>query len=224
MTTFRASPVFHELGLRRSEMVLVRGMACAVRIDAGDEGRADGAGICDFSALERIGLKGPAAADWLAVRGVPVPEEFNSWLPLPGGGLVARLARTEFLVEDGPEDRVVPALRSALAASAPEGIYPVLRQDCAIALTGASGPEMLRQACNVDFAPLSADSRQVILTQMVGVSVTALRRDLNGRLCFRLWCEYTSGQFFWATLVGIAEDLGGGPVGTACVWPELHAG
>ena len=47
----------------------------------------------------RWGCKGPAAPQWLAERGLPVPPDYNSYRPLATGGLVARLGVTEFLIE-----------------------------------------------------------------------------------------------------------------------------
>ena len=47
----------------------------------------------------RWGCKGPAAPQWLAERGLPVPPEYNRYRPLATGGLVARLGVTEFIIE-----------------------------------------------------------------------------------------------------------------------------
>lgn len=216
----RTSPVAHALSARRARFAPFRGMPCAFVVNDDDPVRAAAAGICDLSALERCGLKGAGAAEWLQSNGVAVSEGANTFAPLPGGGLVARLARTEFLVEDGPDDAIVPRLRSLLRAGLPK-VTPVLRQDCALALVGSRIPELLVETCNVDFASLSPDAPVVTLTQMVGVSVTVVRRDIGGRAGVRVWCDYTSGPYLWDTLVGIAEELGGGAVGTAAVWPRL---
>lgn len=216
----RTSPIAHALTARRAQFAPYRGMSCAVMVTEEDAARADAAGICDLSALERCGLKGAGAADWLQANGIVVSAGANTFAPLPGGGLVARLARAEFLVEDGPDDRVVSRLRPLLRAGLPR-VTPVLRQDCALALVGTRIPELLVQTCNVDFAALPPDAPAVTLTQMVGVSVTVVRREVGGRAAVRVWCDYTSGPYLWETLTGIAEELGGGAVGAAAVWPRL---
>lgn len=222
MTPVRSSPVAHALHARKAQWAPYRGMPCAVSVTADDVRHADSLGICDVSALERCGVKGGGAAAWLEAQGIPVPAEANHWVALPSGGVVARLARTEFLVEDGPSGMEVRRLRPLIRAGI-DGVTPVLRQDCALVLTGERVPELLVQTCNVDFSGTRADDGGLTLTQMVGVSVTVIRRELYGRPAVRLWCDFTSGPYLWETLVGIAEELGGGAVGVAAVWPEFHA-
>ncbi len=222
MTPVRSSPVAQALIARKAQWAPYRGMPCAVSVSADDVRQAGAVGVCDVSSLERCGLKGGGAAAWLEAQGVPVPAGANQWVSLPGGGLVARLARTEFLVEDGPSGTEVRRIRPLIRAGI-DGVTPVLRQDCALVLTGERVPELLVQTCNVDFSGVPADGPGLTLTQMVGVSVTVIRRELNGRPVLRLWCDFTSGPYLWETLVGIAEELGGGAVGVAAAWPELHA-
>ena len=131
--------------------------------------------------------------------------------------MVARLARTEFMIEDGFDDDIAVRLRSELRPGEP-GVYPVVRQDCALALAGPAVNELLVQTCNVDFASQSGVDPIVTLTQMVGVSVTVLRDDRGTVPCYRVWCDGTMGPYFWETLTGIAEELGGGPVGIASLF------
>ncbi|MGH8135926.1 MAG: methylglutamate dehydrogenase, partial [Steroidobacteraceae bacterium] len=113
---------------------------------------AAAAWIADTSSLGRLGLKGPAAADWLGQAQVPIPEHANSWSALePAGGgspwsLVARLGVTEFFIETDLES---PRLRE-LAQALGEGhdhVYPVLRQDRALVLGGKDVEELLAQVC-----------------------------------------------------------------------------
>lgn len=214
MSPRRTSPVARALGRLNPKWRIHRGMAIATRIGDADELLAASAGVCDLSALTRTGLKGPGAAAWLAAHGVPVPAEPNAWVPLPGGGLIARLARTEFLIEDDLDGDLAPRLAAELRAGL-EGVTPVRRQDCALALLGERIGELLVQACNVDFAAQDPAARIVTLTLMVGVSVTVLRRDAGRHACHRIWCDATSGPYLWETLSGIAEELGGGPVGAS---------
>jgi sarcosine oxidase subunit gamma len=56
------------------------------------------------------------------------------------------------------------------------------------------------------------------------VSVTVLRHSLSGAPAWRVWCDYTAGTYLWETLVGIAEELGGGAAGITAAWPALQAG
>lgn len=168
-------------------------------------------GIADRSSLARAGAKGPGTAAWLAALGLPLPARPNSWLPLPEGGLIARLGNTEYLIE-GSAALVEPVLRAPRTA----GVYPVLRQDAAFALCGSRVNELLLQVCNVDFRSLAADPSHVVLTSMAGVGVTVLRSGDSASPVFRLWCDGTYGHYLAATLLEIAGELGGGSIS-----PEL---
>jgi sarcosine oxidase subunit gamma len=220
MTSPRSSPLARALARLHPEWVDVHGMPLAARLRDEPAERAAALGICDLSALARVGLKGPGAAQWLAARGLPVPEQPNMWCALDGGGLVARLARTEFLVEDGFGGDTTARLAPELVPGIP-GVYPVPRQDCALALTGALVNELLVQTCNVEFSAQDPAGHGVTLTQMVGVSITALRQAFGGTACWRLWCDGTSGPYLWETLSGIAGELGGGPVGLHSAFPDV---
>ncbi|MBP8134163.1 hypothetical protein [Zoogloea sp.] len=164
-------------------------------------------GIADVSATARYGCKGPGTVAWLESLGLPVPPQPNSWLPLDGGGLIARLGFTEFLIE-GPDALIAPLASAPRAA----GVYPVLRQDAALILGGARLDELLRQTCNVNFRPLDPATRPVVLTSMVGVGVTVIPELRNGQPFVRVWCDGTYGHYLWETLLGIAVELGGGNV------------
>jgi sarcosine oxidase subunit gamma len=174
--------------------------------------------LADLSALRRAGLKGPGAADWLRARGVPVPARPNAWTPLDGGGLVARLARSEFLLEDGPHGDSAVAVHAELRTGA-AGVYPVLRQDAALLVRGAAVHELFAQTCNIDFSTIAPLERTVSLTMMVGVAVTIIDTSLHNRPGYRIWCDGTYGAYLWDTLLEIAAELGGGAVGLGAVWP-----
>lgn len=151
----------------------------------------------DRSLAPRFGCKGRGAADWLAAAGLPLPARPNSWLALEGGGLIARLGVTEYLVEGTPA--LIAALRARPRA---EGVYPVLREDAAFRLSGPAVADVLRQSCNVDFAALALAEAPVVLTSMVGVGVTAI--PLESELL--IWCDYTWGAYLVETLLDIAAE------------------
>jgi len=148
----------------------------------------------DVSAQPRAGLKGPGAAAWLEALQLPLPAQANGWEPLPEGRIL-RLGISEFLIE-GP-------LAARVQSTPPRGVYPVLREDCALRLSGTALNELLLQTCSVDFVALDPSHRPVVLTSMMGVSVIALPE--SGAL--RLWCDGTFGAWFEATLRSIATDL-----------------
>jgi len=170
-------------------------------------------GIADFTFLQRFGVKGAGAAEWLANQGIAVSDRPNTWYPLPNGGIVARLGSNEFLIEDSPTRAIASQLAEACHEHSPK-VYPVLRQDLAIALWGKAVDELMRQTCNVNFRALDLAQNPLVLTSMIGVTVIVIPSDFQGLPFYRIWCDGTFGNYFWQTLVAIVESLGGGIVGS----------
>ena len=80
-------------------------------------------------------------------------------------------------------------------------------------LTGSRAGDLLLQTCSIDFAALDAAARPVVLTSMVGVGVTLAVEAREAARRYRIWCDGTYAAYLWTTLVDVARDLGGGPVG-----------
>lgn len=175
--------------------------------------------ICDLSALDRFGLKGPNASGWLQDHGIDVPQAANTWSPLPKDGLVARLGTSEFLVEDGPEGDTVEGLRDSLNSGS-TGIYPVLRQDAAFALAGRRAGEVMSQTCSLDFGSVDYGKRPLFLTRVAVISAMVLPRVEGQSLTFHLWCSYPYGLYLWEELHEIVEEYGGGVVGISALFDE----
>ena len=179
--------------------------------------------LLDLSALRRTGLKGPGAVGWLLSRNVCVPERANSWSGFEDGGLIARLGRSEFLLEDGPRGVGVSAVADALMTPA-TGVYPVLRQDAALMVRGAAVPELLAQTCSIDLSASALEERAVSLTMMAGISVIVIDvSSAHAAPCYRIWCDGTYGAYLWETLLEIAVELGGGAAGLNAIYPDLQA-
>ena len=169
-------------------------------------------GIADLSFLTRCGIKGLGAAAWLSSQEISVPARPNTWCPLPMGGIVARLGANEFLIEDSLPSNVASWL-IAVGQQFPAKVYPLLRQDAAIALCGAATNELLLQTCNINFRALSLAEHPVVMTSMVGVPVIVIPGERAGQPFYRIWCDGTWGIYLWETLLAIAEELGGGAIG-----------
>ena len=179
--------------------------------------------LLDLSALRRTGLKGPGAVGWLLSRNVCVPERANSWSGFEDGGLIARLGRNEFLLEDAPRGVAVSGVADALVTPA-TGVYPVLRQDAALMVSGEAVPELLAQTCSIDLSAGALEERAVTLTMMAGISVIVIDvSNMHAAPCYRIWCDGTYGAYLWETLLEIAEELGGGAAGLNAIYPDLQA-
>jgi len=174
--------------------------------------------LVDRSLRERFGCKGPHAERWLASTGFEPPAGINRWHESPSGALIARLATSEFLVEGpGLDDASVVDARSRLEQPGRgAGVYPVVRQDLVVELSGLGLVDCLRQVCNVDFRPViaatDASGGLVILTSMIGVPVVALVRSAGHAPGLVLWIDPSYTHYFWTTMREVAEDCGGASV------------
>lgn len=168
----------------------------------------------DASHRFRFGFKGAGAPAWCAAMGLPLPAAHNTWAALEGGGLIGRLAYTEFYVEH-EEEAQVACLREALGRGLqlPEGgVYPVHRCDATLVLGGPLAQDVLLQTCNVNFGALELAAMPVIMTLMVGVAVTVFPALEGDRTVYRMVCDPTFAPYLWQTLAGIAAESGGGAV------------
>lgn len=208
----RTSPLHAQLAALEPQWRTVEGMQVAVQLPGDAGARMQAVALADLSCLNRAGLKGPGAAQWLERQGIAVPAQANAWLSLPGGGVIARLGRSEFFLEDAAGGDTVARIGTALGSGATD-VVPVLRQDAAIALLGRDVNALLVQTCNVNFAAIDPQDPVAVMTQMVGVSVLVLRRDRRELPGYRIWCDPTFAPYLWETLAGIAAELGGGVIG-----------
>ena len=162
---------------------------------------------------DRLGLKGPRAAEWLTAQGVVVPTEPNTWThsahtSTSDGLLVARLGTGEFFLEDIVAGTTLGQMASALDGS-PSGVYPVLREDWAFDLGGEGVHDALAQVCNVNFSALSLRSNPVVMTLMIGVAVLVVPQGVPAERQYRIWCDPTFGPYLGESLGAVVIECGG---------------
>lgn len=179
--------------------------------------RLQAVGLCDASLLEKLGVKGPQAAAWLAERGLDVPAPVYASGPMEGEGLIVRLGADEFLLEAGSLDRSLSALRDALPADSPQ-LLPVVREDATFLLCGARVLDLLAQSCGHDFS--KSGSNQLVYTRVAGVSCGILPQQIAGRPVYRLWFDPSFAIYLWELLGEIARELGGGVVAASAILRE----
>lgn len=175
--------------------------------------------LTDASCLRRMGVKGAQAEAWLHDQGLDLLPDANRWVRIPNGTLIARLGRTEFFLEDDLSSNTVPRLSATLRPAS--GLTPVIRQDCALILGGKQLSSLLRQTCAMDFVSYPDDDKTVIMTSMIGVSVLIIWEAHAGERRYRLWCDPSFAPYLWKTLLGIAQELGGGAVGLDAWMPDV---
>lgn len=171
--------------------------------DPGRSFAAKQAQLAQDFALARLGLKGPNAAQWLQQRGIAIPEHANSWIAASDDerDIVVRLGASEFFLEYSP-GAILKSLANALAAPIP-GVYPVLREDHAFVLSGASADAVLAETCNVNFSAVPAG--EAVMTMMIGVAVVVVPQGVASRRRYRIWCDPSYGDYFWSSLQDVAS-------------------
>jgi sarcosine oxidase subunit gamma len=158
---------------------------------------------------DRLGLKGPGAADWLAAHGLGLPAAPNTWTHAEEAAagdalLIARLGAAEFFLEDCAAGGTLKALSPSLNPH-PPGVYPVLREDSGFVLSGDEACGALAQVCNVNFADLDLQSRPAIMTLMIGVAVLVV--PTAGQ--YRIWCDPTFGRYLGECVGAVVLECGG---------------
>ena len=162
---------------------------------------------------DRLGLKGPRAAEWLVAHGIVLPMLPNTWAHSQGVDaaapfLVARLGSTEFFIEDAAAGTTLKRMTAA-ADELPPGVYPVLREDWALDLGGTGVHDVLAQVCNVNFAALILDSHPVIMTLMIGAAVLVVPDGGTVERRYRIWCDPTFGPYLSESLGAVVGECGG---------------
>ncbi len=225
-TLTRQSPIHHLLEPLGGEWTDIAGTSIALRCEAAEaEAKAvQTLALCDVSALPTLGVKGPAAADWLSAHGVAIPDETYDTQKLADGGLVARVASDEFLLQSGAECKTVPSLSDKLG-SGQEGAILVERQEATLLLVGARAHEVFLQTCGVDLREVRPG--RLTMTRVAGASCGILRFDREDMRRYPLWPHYqlwidpTYAVYVWETLLEIVEQLEGHVVGAAAVLDGL---
>ncbi|MES2554491.1 MAG: sarcosine oxidase subunit gamma [Pseudomonadota bacterium] len=218
------TPILYALVVKEPRWTDFNGMSVALGYESEkiELERQQIAGICDVSCLQRFGVKGPNAEQWLGQRNIALPAGNNSWASSGTGedaSLVLRLGSSEFLIEQQlnntsnglPDDG---SLSQPIAA----GVYRVQRNDAAFILSGSRIQDLLSELCLLDLRDKALAGDAVVMTQVAGISATLLRQPAPGKqsgMVFRLWCDGSYGAYMWQTLTQLADELGGGAVGLA---------
>ena len=160
--------------------------------------------ITNVSTLQRYGVKGPQASQWLANHGISIPAEANTWI-LSDHAIVMRLGTNEFLIEDQTDGKTCSTLEADVARV--NGVYKVPRADAAYSLAGSQVLNLFAELCPLDLREAAVAENEVIMTQVAGISATVLRQSINNETVYRLWCDGTYGVYMLHTLSEISNEL-----------------
>ncbi len=151
------------------------------------------------AAGRRFGVKGTRAAEALSELGLAVPAQPNTWAPLRAGAadasdVIGRLGSTEFFIEESGDAAGIARLEELMSGGAAD-VYPVLREDYALVLTGPGAGAVLAQVCNVNLPALDFAARPIVMTLMIGVAVLVLPQPSAGGTIYRIWCDPSFGAY-----------------------------
>lgn len=217
-TSTRRSPLHDLLAAVGAEFREHGGGSFAINLTS--NGMPDTLAVCDLSALNKYGVKGPDAESWLTDKGLDVPASIFASSQLAAGGVIARLGSDEFFFEDGIDNTLLPSLAKRAAAHRGQ-LFPVEHQEATFLLIGSRAREVLAQTCGINFdeAPLG----DIIFTRVAGVSCGVFPQLVDARLAYRMWIAPNYAVYLWQTLVEICESLGGAVIGADHVFPELRS-
>ena len=160
--------------------------------------------IMNVSTLQRYGVKGPQASQWLANHGISIPAEANTWI-LSDHVIVMRLGASEFLIEDQIDGKTCSKLEADVDRVS--GVYKVPRADASYLLAGSQVLNLLSELCTLDLRETALAENEVIMTQVAGITVIVLRQSIKNETVYRLWCDGTYGMYMFHTLSEISHEL-----------------
>ncbi|MEO1190839.1 MAG: sarcosine oxidase [Pseudomonadota bacterium] len=179
-------------------------------------------GLADLSPLGRIGFKGAGTCDWLASKGLTIPEAPNRAAVQSDGRLALRLADQEiFLTAALSGTGEAPAELEAAwnrARKAQRG-FPLPRQDTHawFLVTGEQADSLFAKLCGVDLRPAHFADLEIAQTSIARMSGVICRQDLGGTLAYHLLADSASAHYLWGCLLDGMQEFHGGPVGLHAV-------
>lgn len=219
-TLIKTTPVAYAQAGYEVDWDIVNQREVAIHFDGKDAElkRTSTIGVTDVSCLDRFGVKGKGAADWLVKQGVALPEQANTWLETENT-LVLRLGMSEFLIEAQPDNDVCKKLEQAIKEH-PKDVYYVARADASFYISGDNVLDMFSELCKLDLSDRVFKFGDVLMTQVADISATLTHQAINSKQIYRLWCDGTLGAYMWKVLHQLATEHGGGAVGLSIYFPN----
>lgn len=215
----RRSPIQHLLEARGAELREFNDSCFAVRIQPEEvEAQAsETLAMCDLSGLQKLGVKGRDADDWLRSNGTNVPAGIFETAELPESGVIVRVGADEFFLEEGIGSAMVKTLSTKVDSHDGE-MYRVEHEEATFLLVGTRADKVLAQTCGINFRKVAA--HQVVFTRVAGVSC-GVYQNSTVNPAWRFWVDPAYAEYLWETLVEICESLDGQVIGVGCLYPQL---
>ena len=188
---------------------------------ADERGAAGNLGLCDLSAMPRIGVTGAGAWKELAAAGYALPDQANRATRQPDGDVLARLSEEEYLLLGTRilESDSAPAGFPAWSDRQERRMYVLPRLDshCCLAVTGAQGADLLSKLCPLDMRPRVFADGEVAQTALADVAGIVLRHDLRHCPVWLVLVSSAAAQFVFESVVDAMAEFGGRAVGLSAL-------
>lgn len=214
----RRSPIYRVLVSCGARFGEVNGAAIAMAIDeSSDVDVARKLGIADLTPLPRTGFKGRDTPEWLASRGVQIPQAPNQAAQQNDGTLVARLSNDEhvFLSDLDARSTMITSLDNNWKLEPGRMCFSMPRAETHawFALSGEYTSEMLSKVCGVDVRASKFPNGSIAQTSIARINGILIRNDLHTTAGFYVLADSASADFLWPCLIDAMNEFGGRPVG-----------
>ncbi len=220
----RRSFLYRELAALDALFDEVNGHAAAMTCggDTAQEiARARSLGLCDLSALRRVGYKGWNTAAWLAAQGASMGAESNRAYAQADGTRIARLAPGEALLLGTLHGggALIDQLGAAWSMAHADGCFQVPREDvsCWLSVSGEHAAAMFAKLCGVDLRPAKFPLHAIAQTSVARLNAIVIRRDVGETLAYDLLTDIASAVYLWRALLDAMAEFDGAPVGLAAI-------
>jgi sarcosine oxidase subunit gamma len=170
--------------------------------------------LSDLTDLPRLGLRGRAAAERLALEGFRLPEAPNRLDRAASGEILLRLSQSEFMLLGSPTDKGarVRALEDALPKAGENGLYFLPRQDSHawFRLAGPSRHAVMAKLCGVDLSPEAFGADAIAQTSVARISAIVANDGEGGEEgAFHLLFDRPSAEYFRESLLDAMREFWG---------------
>lgn len=200
----RRSPVYRKF--EGAHYVLAAGEAQVARGAA----RSGAPALFDFSLMPRVGVRGAAAGEYLAQRGMALPDSVNRAVCGAPGRWVARVGKSEFWVLGVSREAAFPADMSGLDLPRP-GCYPVPCEEgrAWFLLRHPQRARVMAKLCGVDLREDAFPSGSIAQTSVARVNAVVIHHEVFGQASFSILSDNASAEYLWDAFCDALREFDG---------------
>ncbi|MDA0261588.1 MAG: sarcosine oxidase [Proteobacteria bacterium] len=175
-------------------------------------------GLCDLSVLPRIGFKGAGTRDWLAARGVVLPEATNLARPQADGAVAAQLGPQEILLLSdlaGQSTLAGDLMADWHASDVGSRGFPVPRRETHawFCISGVCAAAMFAKMSAIDLRPHRFANYRLTQTSIARATGIIIRNDIGSVLAYDLLVDWTMADYYLPVLLDAMAEFDGRLIG-----------